>query len=140
MTNEPSIWSDTPPSEPGDYHVRHKGTGEKGFGHLNAQGWFSFDGNNSAKPELYLQFGPRVLTAEETVALTAEVERLRQWKESAMSVLAEWDQAWEAAGKPGEIGSSIALATKDEIERLRRALRGTTKPSGPWLWGITDNG
>jgi hypothetical protein len=49
----------------------------------------------------------------------SEVRELRAWKESAMSVLAEWDKVWETLGKPGRLGDSIAVASKKEIERLQ---------------------
>lgn len=48
-----------------------------------------------------------------------EVRELRAWKESAMSVLAEWYQVWESLEKPGRLGDSIAVASKKEIERRK---------------------
>lgn len=37
-----------------------------------------------------------------------EIDRLRAWKAEAMVVLAEWDEVWEAAGRPGPLGASKA--------------------------------
>ena len=48
-----------------------------------------------------------------------ELRRLRAWKHEALIVLKEWDEAWEAAGSPGDLGSSMAVSTTDEIKRLR---------------------
>ena len=48
----------------------------------------------------------------------SELERLRAWKAEAMVVLNEWEAAWEAAGRPGALGSSKAQATAEEIRRL----------------------
>ena len=50
----------------------------------------------------------------------SELERLRAWKAEAMVVLSEWEAAWEAAGRPGQLGSSKAAATTHEIRRLRK--------------------
>lgn len=71
--------------------------------------------------------------------LAAEVERrertekerdaLRNWKTSAMNVLAEWDTAWEAAGRPGKLGSSKAAATTSEIATLKRQLAEPERPA-----------
>lgn len=42
--------------------------------------------------------------------LQAELERLRAWKTEALQVLGEWEQVWEAAGRPGRLGESKAKA------------------------------
>lgn len=47
------------------------------------------------------------------------IEELERWKAEALTVLAEWENVWEMAGKPGPLGSSKALSTMHEIERLR---------------------
>lgn len=39
-----------------------------------------------------------------------ELERLRAWKAEAMEVLGQWEQVWEAAGRPGPLGGSKAEA------------------------------
>lgn len=54
----------------------------------------------------------------ENNGLSVEVDRLSAWKHSAMAVLAEWDDVWEAAGKPGPLGTSKAESTRTRIERL----------------------
>ena len=54
--------------------------------------------------------------------LTTEVENLIRWKAEALHVLNEWTAAWVAAGRPGELGESIAAATTAEIARLKRTL------------------
>jgi hypothetical protein len=53
----------------------------------------------------------------------SDVLELRAWKESAMSVLSEWDQVWETLGRPGRLGDSIAAASKKEVERIRGLIR-----------------
>lgn len=50
--------------------------------------------------------------------LSDENARLAEWKESATQVLGEWDAVWEAAGKPGPLGSSKADNTRWAVERL----------------------
>jgi hypothetical protein len=50
--------------------------------------------------------------------LTAEVERLRGWKASAITVISEWEDVWVALGKPGPLGASKAANTLAEVERL----------------------
>jgi hypothetical protein len=46
-----------------------------------------------------------------------ETERniLKQWKAEAMIVLGEWEKTWEAAGSPGRLGESKAIATREFI-------------------------
>ena len=51
--------------------------------------------------------------------LVREIQRLKRWKAEALHVLSQWDEAWQAAGCPGQLGESIPLATTAEIERLR---------------------
>ena len=55
-----------------------------------------------------------------------ETARLRDWKASAMTVLAEWEKAWDALGRPGALGESKAeavrasvLAARDDVEAAR---------------------
>lgn len=45
-----------------------------------------------------------------------ELARLRQWKAEAIMVLDQWELVWEAAGCPGELGESKAVA----VARLLR--------------------
>lgn len=49
----------------------------------------------------------------------SEVQRLRQWKREALIVLRDWLAVWDAAGRPGELGESLAKATAAEVRRLR---------------------
>lgn len=48
-----------------------------------------------------------------------EIVRLRRWKAEAVAVLDAWNDAWMAAGRPGPLGASTAVATAIEIGRLR---------------------
>lgn len=61
-----------------------------------------------------------IATADPTTVLGLfdRIDRLEGWKAQALSVLNDWDKAWVAAGHPGPLGSSKALATAAEIERL----------------------
>lgn len=59
---------------------------------------------------------------DSTLALLAEVRRLRTWKSEAMQVLSEWEQTWEEAGSPGKLGQSKAVALREEIAALRSQL------------------
>lgn len=61
-------------------------------------------------PEL---FGPVPTRAE----LEAEVARLRRWKAEALQVMDEWEEVWEAAGCPGDLGQSKAAAIREMITR-----------------------
>ena len=54
----------------------------------------------------------------------AEAERLRDWKGSARTVIADWEAVWVALGSPGELGTSKAHAARVEVERLRVAVYG----------------
>lgn len=49
-----------------------------------------------------------------------QIKQLRAWKESALSVLAEWDAAYVACGSPGPLGESKAVAVRSKIEQLRQ--------------------
>ncbi len=37
-----------------------------------------------------------------------EIDRLRRWKSEAECVIEEWDQLWEEAGCPGQLGQTKA--------------------------------
>lgn len=52
-------------------------------------------------------------------AAQAEAQRLQGWKQSAMSVLAEWDKVFESLDSPGRLGSSKAASALTEVQRLR---------------------
>jgi hypothetical protein len=45
-----------------------------------------------------------------------EVRELEAWKESAMLVLGEWEEVWEAAGKPGRLGASKAVSVRKFLD------------------------
>ena len=47
--------------------------------------------------------------------LQKEIKTLRRWKKEACIVFNDWDKAWEAAGKPGQLGSSKAKSTYEYI-------------------------
>jgi hypothetical protein len=44
-----------------------------------------------------------------------EVERLREWKAEAMTVLGDWEAVWEAAGRPGQLGGSKAQGVREWV-------------------------
>lgn len=44
-----------------------------------------------------------------------EIGRLMEWKESVMEILTKWDAVWEAAGRPGKLGSSKAESVREFI-------------------------
>jgi hypothetical protein len=50
------------------------------------------------------------------VEAAAALERLEAWKAEAIAVLCAWEEVWEAAGRPGRLGSSKARAVRDWIE------------------------
>jgi hypothetical protein len=52
----------------------------------------------------------------EALALLDELERLRRWQDEAIQVDDEWQQVWEAAGRPGLLGQSKALAVAEWIK------------------------
>ena len=51
-----------------------------------------------------------------------ELERLRAWKAEAIEVLNGWEHAWEAAGQPGPLGPSKALAVATALEQMKADL------------------
>lgn len=63
----------------------------------------------------------------------AELDRLRAWKTEALEVLNAWERVWEAAGKPGRLGSSKADGVRRYIEAVRaEAYRaGASRPVSP---------
>lgn len=69
--------------------------------------------------------------AAEINRLTAEVERLAEWKRSAIGVLAAWDAVFDALGQPGPLGGSKAENALAEVERLRDLL-DEAHDSLPW--------
>lgn len=56
----------------------------------------------------------RSMTAfDEVKKLQQQVRDLQAWKESAMTVLGEWEEVWEAVGKPGRLGASKAMSVRE---------------------------
>jgi hypothetical protein len=89
----PTTWSDVPPSKPGWWWLRKRRTGQVVVRYRDEAGFWPV-GHLGPDDEIvggYFQFGPRVLTAEETVQQAAEVERLR-------AELAEIHRAWGMKG------------------------------------------
>lgn len=50
-----------------------------------------------------------------------ENDELRGWKESAINVLSEWDEVFDALGRPGKLGASKAESALTEVERMTAA-------------------
>lgn len=50
--------------------------------------------------------------------LLARIAELEAWKDSASSVLAQWDETWRAAGEPGPLGQSKAGNVRRRIDSL----------------------
>ncbi len=68
----------------------------------------------------------------EAVRAWREVARLRQWKEEATVVLAEWDTVhYECAGASAHIGRSKAENVRRELLRLRGQCE-------VWMNGVAD--
>lgn len=51
-----------------------------------------------------------------------KIESLELWKSCASHNLGQWDEVWEAAGKPGQLGSLKPVETKAEVERMRERI------------------
>jgi hypothetical protein len=68
----------------------------------------------------------------ELTQLRAEVARLTEWKESAMSVMNNTQAQWERCGKPGKLGQGTSEAMADEVLRLTAEL-DATPPTLEWL-------
>lgn len=63
--------------------------------------------------------GPWRMNPDDVTLLVDEIHRLRRWKAEAVGVLDDHWAAWDAAGRPGQLGQSIAQGMADEIARLR---------------------
>ena len=72
---------------------------------------------------------PPVTVAEEAAD---EIVRLRRWKTGATYVLDAWQEAWELAGCPGNLGATKSEAMLDEITRLRAELEHEREQSDEW--------
>lgn len=72
-------------------------------------------------------------------AANAECDRLRAWKEDAMTVFARWNKCHEAAGRPGNIGELASESTECEIQRLKSSDR-ESQECLTWLSGVINKG
>lgn len=59
------------------------------------------------------------LLRDELEAQAARITGLERWKAEALVVLGQWDEVWEALGRPGPLGSSKAVEALTEAHRLR---------------------
>jgi hypothetical protein len=55
----------------------------------------------------------------------AELQDLVRWKDEALTVLSAWEKVWQAAGRPGPLGRSMAENTAAEIARLKSDLEAS---------------
>lgn len=65
--------------------------------------------------ERAIQVGAAGTWEEVVVSLHSKIMELENWKESAISILEEWEETWEAAGKPGQLGSSKPKSLREYI-------------------------
>ena len=65
-------------------------------------------------------------------AAADEIERLRRWKTNATYVLDAWQEAWELAGCPSNLGATKSEAMLDEITRLRAEVEHEREQSDEW--------
>ena len=56
-------------------------------------------------------------------AMVEEAERLERWKSEATIVINGWEAVWEAAGRPGGLGSLKYVATREHIEQQAEEIR-----------------
>lgn len=47
--------------------------------------------------------------------LEDEVRKLTRWKAEAIGVIAGWEEVWEAAGRPGDLGETKSVAVRRAI-------------------------
>ena len=59
------------------------------------------------------------LLRDELEAQATRITELERWKAEALVVLGQWDEVWEALGRPGPLGSSKAVEALTEAHRLR---------------------
>jgi chromosome segregation ATPase len=52
-----------------------------------------------------------------------EIERLERWKTDATYVINAWEEAWESAAVPDNLGATKSEAMLDEITRLRAEVK-----------------
>lgn len=60
--------------------------------------------------------GQRLDMAWVSLGEDKEVEDLRRWKAEATAVIAEWDQLWEQAGRPGRLGDTRAAGLLKKLQ------------------------
>jgi hypothetical protein len=65
----------------------------------------------------------RIAVAERE-ALQTENRELKEWRESAITILGEWDSVFEALGSTGYVGQSKAQASRVEGNDLQSWHRG----------------
>lgn len=79
--------------------------------------WMHDGGGTLASPKV--EPNPREQAMlDALVALRSERDQLARWRAEGMEVLDAWDRVYEAAGKPGLLGQSMAAATENEVRRL----------------------
>ena len=59
----------------------------------------------------------------ENFRLATKIERLERWKTDATFVINAWEEAWESAAVPDNLGATKSEAMLDEITRLRNDLQ-----------------
>jgi chromosome segregation ATPase len=59
----------------------------------------------------------------ENFRLETEIERLERWKTDATYVINAWEEAWESAAVPDNLGATKSEAMLDEITRLRAEVK-----------------
>lgn len=121
MTNEPTIWSDDPPSEAGEYRVKRWDGREMTAIVYEQDGQLIFESSSGARfvcaiglEEMY-QFGPRVLSAEQTVDLLAKVERLER-ENAELRRNAPLDDATEIKRFEEMFGPTLSMTQPNGIE------------------------
>lgn len=50
----------------------------------------------------------------------SEIDNLRRWKSEALQVFTEWEEVYDAIGRPGPLGASKAANIAALIDSLRR--------------------
>lgn len=68
---------------------------------------------------------------EQAERILVAFDRLRAWKAEALAVIGQWEQAWEALGRPGRLGESKADATVRTFRQLR-------EERDAWMNGVAD--
>lgn len=51
-----------------------------------------------------------------------EIERLRRWQAEQIAVSNDWEQTFQALGRPGAIGRSKAQCVRDHVEQMQRTI------------------